>query len=163
MSDYINNMMWLISANRVIAGAVLLALVMLIIIIYGRHISSVDAQKKYKVGGIILLIFITALFALNIVVSVNIDNDVEYIKTDIYEEYNLAVSNNDIKDSIISSSISDTGVSECMMARANGDTSRVYEVYIVDIDNDNNFSLCTRSEKGIYIPITSVSKDALDK
>lgn len=97
--------------------------------------------------------------ATGIVATILIDNDLYKLTNIVNQQYNVELSRT-INTSDINN-LYNKKVSEELIATVDSSDKRVYSVYLVD--KDGEIGLYTKNEKGVYLPITSMSELEMNK
>lgn len=88
---------------------------------------------------------------------------VDSISQQIKDYYSIEADYNSLKEAYESLSESSSEPSSVIYAKTlSPSDKRVYEVYLIK-DNDGSYVVCTRNEKGVYLPLTGVSEEELKK
>lgn len=140
MADVINNLS--LSNTVLTAGSV----IFLLILVGCLFTFIVGIKKGVFVARIVLAISIIAMIGVvgwNMISLKKLDNQVEAF----VDDYNLE---------LVSYSVEE----EYIYAFCKDSSTRYYDIYI--IEDDGSYTAYTRNEKGVYLPITSVSSDIIE-
>ena len=88
---------------------------------------------------------------------------VESISQQIKDYYSIEADYGSLKEAYESLSENSSEPSSVIYAKTlSSSDKRVYEVYLIK-DNDGSYVVCTRNEKGVYLPLTGASEEELKK
>lgn len=137
-----------------IVYSVSLVLLLIAIVVLAIFIAKVRNDRVIRIFRIIFcisMVYIVTSVVLSLV-FIEIKND--NLKTLIKEEYGLEI------QSDIDYNFSASPISEKMYAKVSDTDPRCYEVYICK-NNENDYALYTRNEKGVYLPVTKANVQTL--
>lgn len=122
-------------------------------IITKRHLSDKKARLIW-VGALSPLIVVALSVCINAAVTSQKDKAIDNVVTQVEETYSLNLNKDQDLGQIFSQALQE-GVGGAAVAKFDDDT-RLYEVYFVK-NQDHVYSLYTKNEKGVYLPITKMA------
>ena len=117
-------------------------------------------QKLLNIWTISSAVSMAGAIMAAVIIGVVVDDKAEELKTAIREEYKVEIQSPITQSSL--ETLKKTTISDKFIAVVSeANDQRSYEVYIKK-ESENNYILCTKNEKGVYLPITKMSVSTLE-